>query len=567
MAQLFPPDFDFSTVPESERRTVESFMLGLDDSWYVVPHVPIVVDHGDSEIDIILLSQDHGMFVVEVKGGAITVDQGQWKQNGHKLPKSPFLQATAAKHELVRRLRSMKIDLDGVFIKHVVAFPDNVDFPDSGGGPDAPRSLIFTKYELSWPSQSLAALSESDFTISNNSVVSILRALKPTVESIEVEGGYITGATQRISQASFNELKLLFGLDENHRIILRGGAGTGKTFLGTTWAKRALLRGERTLMLCYNKALGLDLHEHLSDFAEKTATTKLLRVGHFHGVAIEILGEKTPPVLDPKDQIFWANAHADALIRHRDVLHERFDTIIIDEGQDIPEKWLTALEGLLSDSSSNRLFIALDEEQDIFNERPGLPRNATVFRLQNNVRSTQKVALFGARLGGANVPVSAPIGPEVDVFRVGGKRERSKKIGQVLNKIVHEMNIPPSQILILVPHNSDLDELTAEPINGFTINHLVDRDEESIACATIHGTKGLERLAVIVASMDGDVKENVIYVALTRASVYLAIIGTEKFLESAKALHIEISDPQSASELTANPSNDEGDIERVSLEP
>ena len=564
MARLFPPDFNLGDLEMSEQRVAQSFIDGLDDSWYVVPSIPILINRQDAEIDLILLSQDHGMFVVEVKGGLITVEDGKWMRYGERLKKSPTEQVTKAKHALVASFRKRGIDLSDVFIQHIVAFPDNVDFPASGAGLDAPRDIVFAKPELLSPALSLKKLPPHNRLISNNVVLEILRALKPTVEKIEVEGGYITGATQRINRASVNELKLLFGLDENRRVILRGGAGTGKTFLGINWAKRALRRGERTLLVCFNRALGQDLYRSLIEFAEETNTTHLLRVGSYHAIMNAILGDLRPDVPRSAPQDFWTKAHADRLLENLDKIEDRFDTIIIDEGQDFHESWFGALEAILTNTQENRLFVSLDEEQDLFVERPGLPQNATLFRLHNNVRSTSEIAKLGQKLGGAKVPHGMPVGLNVDTHVVGGAKERKKKIGVALAKIVNELNIPLSQILILVPHNSDIEELTSAPINDFVLKKFDERDEESVACATIHSTKGLERLAVVVASMDDEVPDNVIYVALTRASVYLSIIGTQAFVDVATGKREVDQSMDSASPLTADPSDDICDVERVS---
>ena len=39
------------------------------------------------------------------------------------------------------------------------------------------------------------------------------------------------------------------GLDTNRRVLVNGGAGTGKTMLALQWARQALARNERTLVV------------------------------------------------------------------------------------------------------------------------------------------------------------------------------------------------------------------------------------------------------------------------------------------------------------------------------
>ena len=563
---MFPADFDLSSVQHSERRVIEAFVKELDDAWYVIPSIPIVMNHKDAEIDLVLLSHDQGMYVVEVKGGIITVTDGQWKSYDRKI-KNPAEQASKAKYALLNRLRAMKVTLDGVFVQHIVAFPDIVDFPAAGAGPDTPREIVFTGAELSSPAPYLARLRKDNAVASDQTIASVLNALKPNITDIQVTGGFITGATQRISKASVDELRLLFDLDENKRIILRGSAGTGKTFLAHHWARRALLRGDRTLLMCFNRALGNDLYEGLVNFAAEHDASDRLRVGSYHATMNALLGDFKPVVPDNADKEFWDNAHADALLANHQSIDIAFDTIIIDEGQDFRENWFTALESLLSDRLTSRFYVTLDEDQDLFASPAGLPENATLFRLHHNVRSTRQIAEFGQRLGGAAIRSTSPLGLGVQTHVVRGARERKKKVGDALRTIVNELHIPLSQILVLAPHNDDVADLTKEPIDGFTLVPWNQRSEESVACATIHSTKGLERLAVILTSLDDDVDRKVAYVGLTRASVFMSIIGTEKFLATATNADLARESSRSASELTADPTDHIRDVERIAPQP
>ena len=83
MAILLPADIDLTRLPYSEQRVCASLLAGLDDSWFVIPSVPIVDDGQDGEIDVVLVSAEAGVFVVEVKGGQIRVENNRWYQNGH----------------------------------------------------------------------------------------------------------------------------------------------------------------------------------------------------------------------------------------------------------------------------------------------------------------------------------------------------------------------------------------------------------------------------------------------------------------------------------------------------
>ena len=56
VARLLPDDFELGALEPSEQRVCRALLAGLDDSWLVVPQVPVVADGQDGEIDIVLVS-------------------------------------------------------------------------------------------------------------------------------------------------------------------------------------------------------------------------------------------------------------------------------------------------------------------------------------------------------------------------------------------------------------------------------------------------------------------------------------------------------------------------------
>jgi hypothetical protein len=524
MAQLFPTNFDLSGLEHSESAVVQSFTKNLDESWVVIPSVSITHKGSDREIDVILISPYYGAYVAEVKGGVVSIEDGQWKSYRYNI-KNPAVQATAAKPLLVSRLSAMKVDLSQIFIQHIVALPDITTFPEDGAGPECPREIVFTKTELAYPITQLAKLRTDKPAFSEETLKKFLRAIRPDVREIEVQGGIITGLSQRIERSTLDQLAIVFGLDENHRIHIRGAAGTGKTFVATNWARRAVERGERTLLVCYNRALGIELKDLMTEFTMNLEDQTMLTVGSFHSVANYLLGEKQAIPTGGESQEWWDSHHADLLLQNTDSLLHRFDTIIVDEGQDFYPLWFSALESLLTNSETGRFFVLSDEAQAIYAKAPQIQSNVTSLQLNRNVRNTNKIANAIRRIGGAIPIYSASPGQAVDIYRVGGVKERRKALAKVLNKVRDDLSIPPSQTLILVPHRSDITELRDELTGEFQLCAWADRDEDHVAIGTIHGTKGLERLAVILVNFDEEPDQKLTYIGASRAVLYLAVIG------------------------------------------
>lgn len=531
MAQLYPSNFDLTQMVQAEQRAAAQLLAHLDDSWFVVPQVAIVVNGADSEIDFVLVSPDHGIFCVEAKGGIITITDGQWQSNGKKI-KNPVAQGSSAKHNLLRRLHAMKVDVSKMFLQNIVVLPDIIDFPAHGAGPDCPRDIVFTKLDLQNPHEQFARLRHRDAQpVSDAAIHAVLKALRPDVREIEVDGRYAVGVSQRIDKMTQANLDVLLPLDVNSRIFVEGAAGTGKTYLAHHWTRRALHRGERTLFVCYNRALGNELYGRMEKVLDDVPDASLLRTGSFHSIANSVLRDLAPVVPADADQEFWDTAHADLLVQHRDSIPTRFDTIIIDEGQDFQPAWFSALEGLLADPAQGRFYVMTDPLQAIFADPLHAPAGVTRVPLTVNIRNARHIARVVTALGGAAVPAFSSPGPHVDYVEAGGGKERRKKIAAAIAKAHEELNIPLSQILVAVPHRADVAELIGAPAGNYTLCAWQDRSEDTVACSTIQGSKGLEFPAVIVCNMDTEPDPRLTYIGASRASVYLALIGSAPFIE------------------------------------
>ncbi len=62
----------------------------------------------DGETDLLIVHPEHGLLVVETKGGRIRRDgSGRWFSGEHELQPPPFQQAEISKHTLKRKLASL----------------------------------------------------------------------------------------------------------------------------------------------------------------------------------------------------------------------------------------------------------------------------------------------------------------------------------------------------------------------------------------------------------------------------------------------------------------------------
>jgi hypothetical protein len=539
--QLFPSDIDLEGLDKGEQRTIAMLMASLDDDWIVAPHIEVCKDGQDHEIDILLISRTSGVLCMEVKGGVISYKSGKWWSYDRPARKDPVRQGRLAKFALIDRMKASGVDLDGLFIQHVVGFPDIADFPDEGAGPDCPREVIFTRSELEDPQPALAKLRHRSAhgPIPGERFALFLKALRPDVAEVDVTGSSIRAVWQRADRATKTMLDVVAGLDENRRVLVHGGAGTGKTVLAKKWVRRSLNRGEDTLFLCFNRILGQELFKDRDSLLDGINSEVRYEVGSFHALLRQMMKDEAPVVPANADSTFWDGDFRRAFEESIDKIEGRFDTLVIDEGQDMKPEWLGSLSLLLKDTNESKILMVADSRQAIYTEGWLAPREWASLKLTTNLRNPRTIARAVESLGGAPARGNALPGPKIDFHRAGGVKEVRKRVTDAIHKAQTDLQIPLSRILVLTRHTDLRDALRGDAIeregrDAVRLTAWNDRDEGGVICETIHATKGLEREAVILVNIDEEPDEATTYIGASRAVLYLAVVGQEALRKQLK---------------------------------
>lgn len=155
---------------------------------------------------------------------------------------------------------------------------------------------------------------------------------------------------------------------EGHR-ILKGVAGIGKTLVVACRARylKKLQPTWRVLIVCYNIALCQYLHQLLS-VAEPECAEQGIEIYHYHGLVKALTGANLGKLNETEDA--W-DARVGTILREEIAsgrLTQRYDAILIDEGQDFAVEWLQSLTELLNPTSDSLLF-CLDPAQNIFGRK------------------------------------------------------------------------------------------------------------------------------------------------------------------------------------------------------
>ena len=256
------------------------------------------------EIDFVICGPV-GLFVLEVKGGGVSCHDGIWETTNRygeteRLRESPFKQAEGALHGLRGKLPA---SLSNVFVVgYGVVMPDVERLPDSA---EWDRAVLadgrdFRQFEK-WLERFIRYWRAKDTrkTAATPSYLNVLQQhLRPDFEAVLPLHVSAHEVETRIARLTEDQLRLIDVVEANPRVICSGGAGTGKTMLALELAKRWGASGMKTALACHSP--------WLKRFLERNAVPGL----------IVSLAE---------------SIHVAA----KRVGIEKFDALIVDEGQDI----------------------------------------------------------------------------------------------------------------------------------------------------------------------------------------------------------------------------------------
>src|SRR4029453_11898796 len=113
------------------------------------------------------------------------------------------------------------------------------------------------------------------------------------------------------------------------RVEIRGGAGSGKTWLAVEKARRLAAEGRRVALMCYSRGLAEFLRRRVEMLPKRQRPAY---VGTFHYLGIGWGGAEG----SDDDSRYWEEVLPAAMVKLAGALPEgeRFDAVVVDEGQD-----------------------------------------------------------------------------------------------------------------------------------------------------------------------------------------------------------------------------------------
>ena len=357
--------------------------------------------------------------------------------------------------------------------------------------------------------------------------------------SPEAESRFLNETQRLLFERAFVDFSLIEALSDNEQLLVRGGPGSGKTWMALYHARRLADAGKEVLFLCYNKALGTSLRHDLQPPRTKAFQGGILKgkidVHTWESLADMLSAMGAASSLPPKPTPEASReAHLEYYERRLpEAMQEAvtagtfeplFDALVVDEAQDHNTDWWGIYLELLREKGGAPVGIYYDPEQrpdwragsfDLGAISQGLSQHAHL-RLLETRRYTRPIFDYLHTLESEETKglirglFSRHLLAGPDVVEEAHPSYASAKNAAAawLKKLFTEKLADPSDTLLLTPHDPFLPFQDHPPLfsnlEGFAGCTLVPadapngREKGNLRATSFNKAKGLDARAVVL---------------------------------------------------------------------
>jgi hypothetical protein len=458
MAIIHPPLPDIKLTTSGayrERDILQQLQQGLPNSFDAYHSVQWASLHEQTqrfgEIDIVILSPQGHLVMLEVKAGEVSIDEHGITKQYRSDPSTPK-NINHQIHAQVNAMRQALLNnqLEDVRFAHLLVLPDQ-KLPH--GSIAYPRERIVDATQQEQLCQHIiSSIPTTDLSSQTRDRVTLF---------LENRFELIPDPSVHISQIQSTNSRLSEGLatwvprisHQSHTYVIQGTAGSGKTQLAIALLRQAAANKQRSAYLCFNRPLA----DHIRQIAPTHAD-----VANFHQLGIEHW-RNTEGEPDFSDKHLFTKV-AEKYINDAPNFKSDLDLIIIDESQDFETDWIQAITHRLK--PEGKLYVMGDPDQLLYDRPLFELDDAASVTCNDNFRSPQKIVDIINLLQLATTPIKARSGYSGDLPEFRHYTPTPSGTESALVQCVND----------LLAQGHTLDQIALISFHGKEKSHLLSKD-------------------------------------------------------------------------------------------
>jgi len=552
MARMYPPEFHAADGDNpAERKLFDAVRESLPDPWEAFHSIDWLERDPDEgarvgEIDFVLAHPKEGILTLEVKGGGIESNHGAWrrkKPDGKWKPmKDPVKQVRDNQFALERLLQRMpEWPIDKPFMANGLVFP-LASVHQFSLGPGTDPAIIIDRNDIDdLPAAIERVLAfhrgarDKRKPLGEEGVEALVDLLAPSVEIRVPLGEQLMLEESQLESLTQEQAKALRRMRRNPRMVFIGCAGSGKTMLAIAHARRLASEGFQVLFTCFNRRLREDLDARYG--------TDGLDIRNVHSVAVHLSHKakiELPSTTEWEElgSEFWDEQLPENLVEACAVLDIQYDALMIDEAQDLDNRWLDSLTCLLSDPQKSPVWLFMDDNQNVYGSTLDVPDEYLSFELSVNCRNTRAIhhEVMKKYVGSIEPDVRGPEGRPPEIIYA---EDQAEAVAGVLQRLCGTEEIPTQDVVVLSSHGTTNSRIYNDGLPGrFPLTDKRPVPAGTVYFSSIRGFKGLEASVVVLCELE-DVEEETmdqqLYVGFSRAKTHCVVVAPPLAEASAKA--------------------------------
>lgn len=529
MAILHPETFDLlrqdaglyrelDVIERLEQYLPANYEVFHSVTWFSVHNTH---DH-HGEIDVVVMSPEGNLLLVEVKAGEVVLHAGEIFKIYNGSESSVNRQCNMQYSSMVRRLTNAKLR---TFVTNCLVLPDyKVDGANIIG---FPRERIIGAESYDALGTQVLDILRSAPTRENdiNAIRHFLKNEFRVTTDLNVLKGQISTASHKLSDGMSLWVPRI--ISPSGVVRIQATAGSGKTQLALQLLSDAVINKQKSLYVCFNRSL--------ADHMRKIAPANVLAT-NFHELCVDYY-RRVVNKPNFSDQDVFAKA-ANSYIEYASHQEPRYDLIILDEGQDLEPEWVACLVGQLK--SDGRLYLMEDQDQRLYARDEYDLDGAVLISSYENYRSPQAICQLINAFSLSSKPIQAkgPYKGEFPDFHVYRSDDELMSMTEsAVDSLLHR-GFDLADIVVLTGRGRVKSKLlNVDHIGNFSTRHFTGNytpDGEQIWTAgdlvteTVYRFKGQSSPAVVLSEIDftdmTDTERNKLFVGLTRAQMAVEIV-------------------------------------------